>query len=50
MEKKGVAVVAVGGNSLIKDATHKTIPDQYFAGMESMKHIVDMIDRVGKLL
>ncbi len=45
MEKKGVAVVAVGGNSLIKDATHKTIPDQYFAGMESMKHIVDMIEQ-----
>jgi carbamate kinase len=45
MEKKGVAVVAVGGNSLIKDASHKTIPDQYEAGMESMKHIVDMIEQ-----
>ncbi len=45
MEKKGVAVVAVGGNSLIKDETHKTIPDQYDAGMESMKHIVDMIEQ-----
>lgn len=45
MEKKGVAVVAVGGNSLIKDEHHKTIPDQYEAGMESMKHIVDMIEQ-----
>jgi carbamate kinase len=45
MEKKGVAVVAVGGNSLIKDEAHKTIPDQYHAGMESMKHIVDMIQQ-----
>ena len=45
MAKKGVAVVAVGGNSLIKDETHKTIPDQYEAGMESMKHIVDMIEQ-----
>jgi carbamate kinase len=44
MAKKGVAVVAVGGNSLIKDANHKTVPDQYDAGAESMKHIVDMIE------
>lgn len=44
MAKKGVAVVAVGGNSLIKDEKHKTIPDQYEAGAESMKHIVDMIE------
>ena len=29
MTKKGVAVVAVGGNSLIKDDTHKSIADQY---------------------
>jgi carbamate kinase len=45
MVKKGVAVVAVGGNSLIKDETHRTIPDQYEAGKESMKHIVDMIEQ-----
>ena len=43
MEKKGVAVVAVGGNSLIKDAKHQTVPDQYAAGAESMHHIADMI-------
>ena len=40
---KGVAVVAVGGNSLIKDKNRKTIPDQYEAGAESMHHIADMI-------
>lgn len=45
MEKKGVAVVAVGGNSLIKDEQHKTVPDQYEAGKESMRHIVDMIEQ-----
>jgi carbamate kinase len=45
MEKKGVAVVAVGGNSLIKDETHKSIPDQYDAAKESMHHIVDMIEQ-----
>ena len=44
MSKQGVAVVAVGGNSLIKDADHKSIPDQYEAGKESMHHIIDMID------
>ncbi|MFZ3078658.1 MAG: carbamate kinase [Bellilinea sp.] len=43
MEKKGVVVVAVGGNSLIKDAQHQTVPDQYQAGAESMHHIADMI-------
>ena len=44
MDKKGVAVVAVGGNSLIKDEKHRTIRDQYEAGKESMHHIVDMIE------
>lgn len=43
MEKKGVAVVAVGGNSLIKDSKHQSIPDQYGAGAESMHHIAEMI-------
>lgn len=45
MEKKGVAVVAVGGNSLIKDEAHKTIPDQFAASVESMHHIADMIQQ-----
>lgn len=38
-----VAVVAVGGNSLILDEHHKTVQDQYLAACESMKHIADMI-------
>ena len=45
MVNKGVAVVAVGGNSLIKDESHKTVPDQFMAGKESMHHIVDMIEQ-----
>jgi carbamate kinase len=45
MVKKGVAVVAVGGNSLIKDKAHKSIPDQYAAAAESMHHIADMIEQ-----
>ena len=43
MPAKKLAVVAVGGNSLIKDKTRKTIPDQYDAASESMAHIADMI-------
>jgi carbamate kinase len=45
MQSKGVAVVAVGGNSLIKDETHKTVPDQFQAAVETMHHIVDMIQQ-----
>jgi carbamate kinase len=41
---KKVAVVAVGGNSLIKDKAHQTIPDQYAAASESMSHIAGMIE------
>lgn len=41
---KRVAVVAVGGNSLIIDKAHQTIPDQYAAASESMKHITGMIE------
>jgi carbamate kinase len=39
-----VAVVAVGGNSLIKDKAHQTVADQYGAASESMKHIAGMIE------
>jgi carbamate kinase len=38
-----VAVVAIGGNSLIKDARHQTVPDQYLAAHESSEHILSMI-------
>ncbi|MCC6192196.1 MAG: carbamate kinase [Anaerolineales bacterium] len=38
-----VAVVAVGGNSLIKDEKRRTVPDQYVAAAESMHHIADML-------
>lgn len=44
MAEKKVAVVAVGGNSLIKDKEHKTVPDQYEAAAESMRHIAGMIE------
>ena len=37
------AVIAIGGNSLIIDKAHKTVPDQYAATAETCKHIADMI-------
>ena len=37
------AVVAVGGNSLIRDGQHRSVPDQYAAAAESMHHIAAMI-------
>jgi carbamate kinase len=40
-----LAVVAVGGNSLIKDEKHKTVPDQYAATVETSKHIAGMIEQ-----
>jgi carbamate kinase len=43
-ESTKVAVVAVGGNSLIRDKAHQTIPDQFAAASESMKHIAGMIE------
>jgi len=42
MQKK-VAVVAVGGNSLIKDSQHQTVPDQRDAAVEPCRHIAGMI-------
>ncbi|EJI6541144.1 carbamate kinase [Salmonella enterica] len=41
---KPLAVVAVGGNALIQDDQRNSIPDQYDAVMESVKHITDMVD------
>jgi carbamate kinase len=39
-----VAVVAIGGNSLIKDKQHQTVRDQYIAAGETCHHIVSMIN------
>jgi len=45
MTKKRVAVVAIGGNSLIKDKQHQSVEDQYQAAKETCQHIVDMIEQ-----
>ena len=39
-----VAVVAIGGNSLIKDEKHRSVEDQYQAAKETTYHIADMIE------
>lgn len=41
---KKVAVVAIGGNSLIKSKQHQTVEDQYKAAQETATHLVDMIE------
>jgi carbamate kinase len=40
-----VAVIAIGGNSLISDKDHQSIPDQYQAVQDTCVHIVDMIEQ-----
>lgn len=39
------AVVAIGGNSLIKDKQHRTVPDQFAATQETSVHIADMVQQ-----
>jgi carbamate kinase len=38
-------VIAIGGNSLIKDAQHMSVSDQYAAVVETAKHITDLVER-----
>jgi len=44
MSEKKLAVVAIGGNSLIKDEKHVSVEDQYLAAKETTLHIADMIE------
>ncbi len=44
MSEKRIAVVAVGGNALIKDKQHQTVEDQFDCAHETMEHIADMIE------
>ncbi len=44
MAEKKVAVIAIGGNSLIKDKQHQSVEDQYQAAAETSHHIADMIE------
>ena len=40
---KGIAVVAVGGNALIRDSAHTALDDQYDAVRATAAHVVDMV-------
>jgi carbamate kinase len=42
---KKIAVIAIGGNSLIKDEKNKTVEAQYEAAKETCYHIADMIEQ-----
>jgi len=44
MSERKVAVVAIGGNSLIKDKKRQSVEDQYQAAKETTQHIADMIE------
>ena len=45
MAEQKLAVVAIGGNSLISDKAHQTVEDQYRAAKETTYHIADMIEQ-----
>jgi carbamate kinase len=38
-----LAVIAIGGNSLIKDRMHQAVRDQYIAAHETTEHVASMI-------
>lgn len=38
-------VIAIGGNSLIKDAKHMSVPDQYAAVVQTVRHITDLLEQ-----
>lgn len=40
---KGIAVVAVGGNALIRDSEHTALSDQYEAVCATAAHVIDMV-------
>ncbi len=42
-DRRRTAVIAIGGNSLIKDSSHQSVQDQYIAAKETCHHIVGMI-------
>jgi len=44
MKTKKLAVIAIGGNSLIINKSHMSVSDQYAAAHETCVHIADMIE------
>ncbi|AGF77868.1 carbamate kinase [Desulfocapsa sulfexigens DSM 10523] len=48
--RKKLAVIAIGGNSLIKHRSKQTVEDQYHAICETMTHLVDLVEMGYQLL
>lgn len=47
---KDLVVIAIGGNSLIKDAEHMTVLDQYRACGETSEHIAGLVEEGHRVL
>lgn len=43
-DKKGLAVLAIGGNSLIRDSAHRKVSDQFAVTRETCHHIATMVE------
>jgi carbamate kinase len=43
--RRKTAVVAIGGNSLIKDENHQTVADQFDAARETCAHVASMVEQ-----
>ena len=41
----GTVVIAIGGNSLVKDKQHQTVPDQFATTLETCVHIAGIIQQ-----
>lgn len=46
----GLAVLAVGGNALIRDTQHQTVPDQFAVVRETCEYIADLVESGWKLV
>jgi carbamate kinase len=44
-KKKKLIVLAIGGNSLIADAKHRSVADQYAACLKTCRHIVPLLQK-----
>lgn len=49
MRARKTAVVAIGGNSLIRDEKHQTVAHQFKAARETCRHIASMIEQGWKV-
>ena len=38
-------VIAIGGNALIPDAQHRSVPDQYAAVVKTVGHLTDLLEQ-----